>query len=67
MLKRAGKLSTSMLVRIREVVDDETFKNIELTDRGLAGGDVGACLHWLYRNDETWRVVIEEAWSEGRP
>jgi hypothetical protein len=67
MLTRAGKLSTAMLVRIREAVrNDEIYTNIELTDRGLEGGDIGACLHWLYRNDEAWRVLIEEAWAAAR-
>jgi hypothetical protein len=52
-----------MLVRIREAVDeDETYRNIVLTDRGLAG-DIGACLEWLYRNDAEWRETIEAAWA----
>jgi hypothetical protein len=49
-----------VLSRIRDVVDEETFENIVLTDRGLAG-DVGAALEWLYRNIPEWRPTIDEA------
>jgi hypothetical protein len=39
-----------MLARIRDVVSEEAFKKILLTDRAL-GGDVDACIKWLALDD----------------